>query len=413
MKTEKQSGSVVTEIRLDEIHESGRTQSRVSLNQDAIDSYQEAMEESPKAYPFAPIVVFRERAGAKTWIGDGWHRYRAARAAGRKTILAEVRQGGERAAVLFAAGANKDHGVHRTPEDKRKAVGMLLADPEWARWSDREIALHCAVSRPLVASVRSASTGSAASREPRKGADGREYDTTKIAASNAARPKPVRVVPEEPADAQDDEPAYQVDEPAAPAPSEPPRSFAADAQAVIDKLRATPPEEVKAYLAGPAPMTAAARRNGAAATALLDAEGKPVPERLARAWALLSRGADLVSKHLIAAQAEWTKLEGEARALAGELAAGQAQDSETIFAHCAAAGLPMRDLVRLADRFAGQGTDTVQHLGWQVRQLAPVKVCACGGTGCHRCGGLGWHSRAGAKERAKTEETLEKLGMEA
>ena len=38
--------------------------------------------------------------------------------------------------------------------DKRNAVEMLLADPEWVKWSDREIAKRCVVTNHLVASVR-------------------------------------------------------------------------------------------------------------------------------------------------------------------------------------------------------------------------------------------------------------------
>lgn len=59
-----------------------------------------------------------------------------------------------RDAILFSAGANAAHGMRRTNEDKRRAVLTLLNDPEWAGWSDREIARRCHVGHPLVAQLR-------------------------------------------------------------------------------------------------------------------------------------------------------------------------------------------------------------------------------------------------------------------
>jgi hypothetical protein len=71
-----------------------------------------------------------------------------------RVVRVEVWPGTLRDAILFAAGANDRHGLRRSREDKRRAVETLLADAEWAAWSDREIARRCAVSHPLVAAVR-------------------------------------------------------------------------------------------------------------------------------------------------------------------------------------------------------------------------------------------------------------------
>lgn len=59
-----------------------------------------------------------------------------------------------RDAVLFSVGANGAHGLQRSREDKRNAVLVLLNDPEWSKWSDREIARRCAVGPDLVGSMR-------------------------------------------------------------------------------------------------------------------------------------------------------------------------------------------------------------------------------------------------------------------
>jgi hypothetical protein len=56
------------------------------------------------------------------------------------------RQFNRRDALLFSVGANAIHGHRRTNEDKRRAVDVLLNDPEWRVWNDSEIARRCGVS---------------------------------------------------------------------------------------------------------------------------------------------------------------------------------------------------------------------------------------------------------------------------
>jgi hypothetical protein len=55
------------------------------------------------------------------------------------------RPGTQRDAVLFGIGANSVHGLPRTKAGKR-AVALVLADPEWSQWSDREIGRRCQLS---------------------------------------------------------------------------------------------------------------------------------------------------------------------------------------------------------------------------------------------------------------------------
>ena len=59
---------------------------------------------------------------------------------GRTTIQAEIHEGGKRDAILYACGANATNGIRLTNADKRQAVERLLADGEWSKWSDSEIA---------------------------------------------------------------------------------------------------------------------------------------------------------------------------------------------------------------------------------------------------------------------------------
>lgn len=134
----------LTSIRLD-----GGTQARVAVNNEAVTEYAEALRAGAE---LPRVVVFFD--GADNWLGDGFHRTHAYRQAGRVEIPAEVRDGTRRDAVLFACGANAEHGLRRTNADKRKAVETLLADDEWKTWSDSAIARACGVSHPFVAAIR-------------------------------------------------------------------------------------------------------------------------------------------------------------------------------------------------------------------------------------------------------------------
>ena len=88
-------------------------------------------------------------------------------------LEAEIRRGTQRDAVLYSVGANSDHGLRRTNEDKRRAVLRLLEDEEWGQWSDRAIAEKCAVGHDMVATLRG-QLAFTASSSPRRGLDGKE-----------------------------------------------------------------------------------------------------------------------------------------------------------------------------------------------------------------------------------------------
>ncbi|THJ30962.1 hypothetical protein E8K88_16490 [Lampropedia aestuarii] len=136
-------------LELDKIRFDGTTQSRVQLNEDTVAEYAEAMREG---VAFPAITVFFD--GSDYWLADGFHRYHAARHAGLAQILEHVIPGTKREAILHSLGANANHGLRRTNADKRKAVETLLADAEWATWSNVQVAKACGVSEFLVRSIR-------------------------------------------------------------------------------------------------------------------------------------------------------------------------------------------------------------------------------------------------------------------
>lgn len=140
-------------------------QPRVELDDKTINEYREAIERGEE---LPPPVVFND--GTDYWLADGNLRLKAREAAGQEKFKVQVRAGNKRDAQLHALGANKTHGKRLTNADKRRAVGILLADDEWSTWSDSAIAAHVGCSHMTVAKIRKL-TG----RDPekRKGRDGR------------------------------------------------------------------------------------------------------------------------------------------------------------------------------------------------------------------------------------------------
>lgn len=136
-------------IDISRIRINGGTQSRAAINKDVVAEYAEAMEGGAT---FPPVIVFYD--GADYWLADGFHRYEAYARARVNKVPADVRQGTQRDAILYSVGANASHGLRRTNDDKRRAVMVLLNDPEWSKWSNREIARQCAVSEWMVRDAR-------------------------------------------------------------------------------------------------------------------------------------------------------------------------------------------------------------------------------------------------------------------
>lgn len=62
-----------------------KLQSRVEINQDAVDDYAHAMENGDK---FPPLTVFFD--GVHYYLADGYHRYHAAKKAGKVSAECEI-----------------------------------------------------------------------------------------------------------------------------------------------------------------------------------------------------------------------------------------------------------------------------------------------------------------------------------
>lgn len=197
-----------TPLPLARIRTDGGTQARASLDETTVAEYAAVMQEYGIAHFDAIDVVYD---GTDYWLADGFHRVQAARrvdTTGQGTIPATIRPGTRRDAVLHACGANARHGLRRSAADKRRAIETLLRDGDWGRWSDREIARHCAVDHKTVAAVRRdlVGTGEIPQSSIRQTGDGRTMQVTAIAAANATRIDPLHSAATQRTHAPPDEP---------------------------------------------------------------------------------------------------------------------------------------------------------------------------------------------------------------
>jgi hypothetical protein len=142
---------VFERIALDNIEATAATQVRVKMDPALIEQY---TEDFKNGADFPPLDVFREENSERNIMADGFHRQRAAINAEREDIGCNVHVGGMREALIFALGANNNHGLRRSNRDKRHAVEMALKDPEISQYQMQEIADICRVTRQTVRRIQ-------------------------------------------------------------------------------------------------------------------------------------------------------------------------------------------------------------------------------------------------------------------
>lgn len=144
---------ILVQLRLAQLAIDQRCQARADFREDWAEEMADYLRAGGR---LPPVVAYRESPRCY-WLADGFHRHRSHQLAGRKTIEVDVRDGTLRDAILHAVGANRDHGLKRSIPDKRKAVLILLTDPEWGdarMWSNRRVADAAGVSEFLVRTLR-------------------------------------------------------------------------------------------------------------------------------------------------------------------------------------------------------------------------------------------------------------------
>lgn len=143
------AASSVQMVAISQIRMDGGTQPRAAMDEGKVAEYATEMQEGAD---FPAVTLFYD--GSQYWLADGFHRVNGAIQAMRLLIKAEIHQGTQRDAILYSVGANDNHGLKRSNEDKRRAVARLLNDEEWGKWSNHEIARRCKVSDVYVGKLR-------------------------------------------------------------------------------------------------------------------------------------------------------------------------------------------------------------------------------------------------------------------
>jgi len=174
----------IADIVLDE-----RTQARAAWDPDLVIEYREAIRMNDLPPPF----VFWDKVAKKYFLADGHYRLAAIASMGVTTCHCQVRKGTLRDAIIFACGANREHGLRRTNSDKERAILILLGDDAWRLKSSRWIAETCGVSKELVQKVKQKH---GIKDTIVMGADGKQYPSSKIKLPPAAAPKAKPEVPE-------------------------------------------------------------------------------------------------------------------------------------------------------------------------------------------------------------------------
>ena len=139
------------ELAVDNILASAATQVRKKLDKDTIDTYTEAMQNGAI---FPALVVFAEADSDRYILADGFHRHHAYVNAEIPKCKVEVHEGGLHEALLWALGANDEHGLRRSSPDKRNAVELALKDPEISSLQIVQIADICRVNERTVRRIR-------------------------------------------------------------------------------------------------------------------------------------------------------------------------------------------------------------------------------------------------------------------
>lgn len=100
---------------------------------------------------FPPISVVYD--GTAYWMWDGYHRFAAADSIGAKSMQAESTKATFREALWLSFSANSEHGTPRPDKSTFKIVKKILADDEWSKLTQADIAEHVGVSKQRVSAI--------------------------------------------------------------------------------------------------------------------------------------------------------------------------------------------------------------------------------------------------------------------
>lgn len=137
-------------IAVADLRGDGETQTRASLRPSTITEYAERLRDGEVP---PPVDAFFD--GSVYWLADGFHRREAHKREGKLVISARVHDGSRHDALMFSVASHNGEDRERyTNADKRRAVELVLADPECAEMSTREIGAICRCHHTLVVKMR-------------------------------------------------------------------------------------------------------------------------------------------------------------------------------------------------------------------------------------------------------------------
>lgn len=103
-------------------------------------------------FAFPPVDIIYN--GSKYYLWDGFHRWHATHKNKKNTIDADVVDGTQREAIYKSFGANKANGTPRQKGVAAHIVEELLADEEWKKMTQRDIAIHVGVTAAFVSQIK-------------------------------------------------------------------------------------------------------------------------------------------------------------------------------------------------------------------------------------------------------------------
>ena len=129
-------------LPISKIEATAATQVRAQISKDTVNEYAQDLKDGA-VFPHA--VVFREANTDRFILADGFHRLLAHVEAEFQDITVNIYDGTMHDALVYALGANAQHGLRRSQADKRNSVMMALKDPELSQLKITEIADLCHV----------------------------------------------------------------------------------------------------------------------------------------------------------------------------------------------------------------------------------------------------------------------------
>lgn len=172
-------------LRLSQITVDHSLQSRAGTDAATVEKYAELLSDPEKELDAIECV----QEGTRIWLWSGFHRFAAYQAAGRETIPAVITKGTKRDALRLSISANAKNGRPLNAEDHRRAVAIILADPEWAMWSQQSMADELGISRTTIGRILGELLGRSRERpETVTGRDGKvQRNPARTKAEQAAR----------------------------------------------------------------------------------------------------------------------------------------------------------------------------------------------------------------------------------